>query len=79
MYAAVYLAGPRWNMPGTAPKVRAVPGLMVVTAPLNAGPPNTPLPKLIPEDMLIKGMLAQVSNGTADNNQTSEPAQSAAY
>lgn len=107
MYAAVYLAGPRWNMPGTAPKVRAVPGVMVVTAPLTAGPPNTPLPKLIPEDMLIKamqdailfinktnpslrrletylrkseqGMLAQVSKGTADNNQTSNPTESANY
>ncbi len=107
MYAAVYLAGPRWNMPGTAPKVRAVPGLMVLSAPLTNGPPNTPLPKLIPEDMLIKamqeailyinktnpslrrletylrkseqGMLAQVSKGSADNNQTSANSSSANY
>jgi len=107
MYAAVYLAGPRWNMPGTGPTIKAVPGIMVVVAPLNAGPPNTPLPKLVPEEDLLKamqeaiqfikstnpslrrlesylrkseqGMLARVSKGAGDGNQTGSPAESAPY
>ena len=67
MYAAVYLAGPRWSMPGTAPKVRAVPGLLVITAPIVAGPPNTPLPKLVPEEMLVEEMQAAMKFINATN------------
>ena len=67
MYAAVYLAGPRWNMPGTGPKVRAIPGLMVITAPIVAGPPNTPLPKLVPDEVLIGEMKAAMAFINATN------------
>jgi hypothetical protein len=62
MYAAVYLGGPRWTMPGEQPKVRMpIPGLLIVTAPLKQGPPNTPLPRLIPEKVLIEEMVTAVN------------------
>lgn len=61
MYAAVYLGGPRWTMPGDQPKVRMpIPGLFIVTAPIIQGPTNTPLPKIIPKKTLIDEMLATV-------------------
>ena len=61
MYAAVYLGGPRWTMPGDQPKVRMpIPGLLVVSAPITNGPTNTPLPKLVPEQTLIEEMLATI-------------------
>lgn len=56
MYAAVYLAGPRWSMPGDKPKVKTLPGVMVVTAPMVAGPGNTPLPKIVPKAVLLDEM-----------------------
>ncbi len=62
MYAAVYLGGPRWTMPGDQPKVRMpIPGLLIITAPITQGPTNTPLPKLIPEKTLIDEMVATVA------------------
>ena len=55
MYAGVYLAGPRWTMPGMQPKVKApVPGLVVVTAPVVQGPSNTPLYKQLPRKVLVE-------------------------
>ncbi len=62
MYAAVYLGGPRWTMPGDQPKVRMpIPGLLIVTAPITNGPTNTPLPKLIPQKTLVDEMTATVA------------------
>ncbi len=62
MYAAVYLGGPRWTMPGDQPKVRMpIPGLFMVTAPITRGPTNTPLQKLVPEKVLIDEMRTTVA------------------
>ena len=68
MYAAVYLAGPRWTMPGDKPKVKTLPGVMVVTAPMIAGPSNTPLPKIVPKVVLQDEMAA-----AADYIKTNNP------
>ncbi len=58
MYAAVYLAGPRWQMPGEGAKARmAAPGLLVISAPVVLGPGiNRPLPDVVPEEALIAAL-----------------------
>ena len=59
MYAAVYLAGPRWYMPGQKPQARMpVPGVMVISAPVVLGPGiNRPLPEILPEEALVAALL----------------------
>lgn len=59
MYAAVYLAGPRWYMPGQKPKARMpVPGVMVISAPVVLGPGiNRPLPEVVPREDLVAALL----------------------
>lgn len=62
MYAAVYLGGPRWAMPGESPKVKMpIPGLLIITAPVVQGPSNTPLPKVVPKPVLEKEMDAAIA------------------
>ena len=62
MYAAVYLGGPRWTMPGESPKVKMpIPGLLIVTAPVVQGPSNTPLPKIVPKPILLEEMDAAIA------------------
>lgn len=60
MYAAVYLGGPRWYMPGEAPTAKVLPGIVVVNAPLVQGPTNTPLPRIVPKPILIEEMKAAI-------------------
>lgn len=67
MYAAVYLGGPRWAMPGDAPTAKILPGIIVVNAPIVAGPTNTPLTRTIPKPILIEEMTAAIKFINATN------------
>ncbi len=56
MYAAVYLAGPRWYTPGSTAKSGAYPDAVTIISPYVLGPTNTPLTELLSDEALVNAL-----------------------